>query len=67
MKLTEETVLVGSATFEFQEKLISIMQEYFALLTDDQRVELINRFDDIFCLHCGCQQPKRGCQCQNDE
>lgn len=62
-----EEITTTSATIDYQEKLMTNMEEYFAVLTDSQRIELIGRFKNIFCLYCGRKHNLTWCQCENDE
>lgn len=50
-------------------RLIEQLRAQFATMTDEQRLEAINRVADGYCRHCGCDESKMpiGCQCNNDE
>ena len=39
------------------------------VMTDEQREQLFSKLRELYCIHCGCEQPKVGrlCQCWNDE
>lgn len=46
-------------------ELIELMEN----LSPDERLEVFSDIEDIYCQHCGWEQPKgsRPCQCWNDE
>jgi hypothetical protein len=49
-------------------EVIELLKPLLEQLTPEQRVDLVNRIDDDWCLLCGYAQPKSGsCQCNNDE
>ncbi len=51
------------------EKILAILEP----LTESERRDLLMGIDDVYCVSCGCKQPKkpgewsRRCQCWNDE
>lgn len=47
------------------EKVLEILKP----LSDSERMKIIDGIMDVYCMHCGCEQPTTGrrCQCWNDE
>lgn len=58
----------SEAICDLQQKIMSDMIEEFSILTDFQRVELIAKLSNSFCLDCGRKQSSNWlCQCENNE
>lgn len=49
------------------EQLIEKIRIEQETMTDDERLELWSKIMHGYCKHCGIEDPKRNCQCWNDE
>ncbi len=43
---------------------IEMLSEMLDGYTDEERVEIISGIANVFCLHCGRRQPKKGESCK---
>lgn len=42
---------------QLQKKIMSDMMECFVVLSNSQRIQLLESFNQLYCKYCGRQQP----------